>query len=40
MLAWSATRRGMSEAVIAAVVGSFAYNATMTLTPALSPGPS
>ena len=30
-LAWSAARRGATEAVIAAVVGSFAYNATMTL---------
>lgn len=31
VLAWSAARRGMSEAVVAAVVGSFAYNVTMTL---------
>ncbi len=31
VLAWSAARRGASEAVIAAVVGSFAYNSTMTL---------
>ncbi len=31
VLAWSASRRGMTEAVIAAVIGSFAYNATMTL---------
>lgn len=31
VLAWSAARRGMSEAVVAAVVGSYAYNATMTL---------
>ena len=31
VLAWSATRRGISDAVVAAVVGSFAYNATMTL---------
>ena len=31
VLAWSASRRGASEAVVAAVVGSFAYNATMTL---------
>ncbi len=31
VLAWSASRRGASETVIAAVVGSFAYNATMTL---------
>lgn len=31
VLAWSAARRGISEAVVAAVVGSFAYNATMTL---------
>ena len=31
VLAWSAARRGITEAVVAAVVGSFAYNATMTL---------
>ncbi len=31
VLAWSAARRGATEAVVAAVVGSFAYNATMTL---------
>lgn len=31
VLAWSTARRGASEAAIAAVVGSFAYNATMTL---------
>jgi cation:H+ antiporter len=31
VLAWSAARRGAPETVIAAVVGSFAYNATMTL---------
>lgn len=31
VLAWSAARRGASETVVAAVVGSFAYNATMTL---------
>jgi cation:H+ antiporter len=31
VLAWSAGRRGASEAVVAAVVGSFAYNMTMTL---------
>jgi cation:H+ antiporter len=31
VLAWSASRRGAGEAVVAAVVGSFAYNATMTL---------
>jgi cation:H+ antiporter len=31
VLAWSGARRGISEAVVAAVVGSFAYNATMTL---------
>ena len=31
VLAWSAARRGISETVVAAVVGSFAYNATMTL---------
>jgi cation:H+ antiporter len=30
-LAWSASRRGATEAVVAAVVGSYAYNATMTL---------
>jgi cation:H+ antiporter len=31
VLAWSAARRGISEAVVAAVVGSFAYNAAMSL---------
>ena len=31
VLAWSSAHRGISEAVVAAVVGSFAYNATMTL---------
>src|SRR5207237_406791 len=31
VLAWSAARRGISEAVVAGVIGSFAYNATMTL---------
>lgn len=31
VLAWSSARRGMSDAVVAAVVGSYAYNATMTL---------
>lgn len=31
MLAWSASRRGAPEIVIAGVVGSFAYNMTMTL---------
>ena len=31
VLAWSAARRGASEAVVAGVVGSFAYNVTMTL---------
>ena len=31
VLAWSAARRGISDAVVAAVVGSYAYNATMTL---------
>ncbi|MGK2928496.1 MAG: sodium:calcium antiporter [Acidimicrobiales bacterium] len=31
VLAWSTARRGMSEAVVAAVIGSYAYNATMTL---------
>jgi len=30
-LAWSAARRGVSEAVIAGVMGSFVYNVTMTL---------
>jgi cation:H+ antiporter len=30
-LAWSASRRGATEAVVAAVIGSYAYNATMTL---------
>jgi len=31
VLAWSSARRGMTDAVVAGVVGSFAYNATMTL---------
>lgn len=31
VLAWSASHRGASEAVVAGVVGSFAYNVTMTL---------
>jgi cation:H+ antiporter len=31
VLAWSAARRGALEAVVAGVVGSFAYNVTMTL---------
>lgn len=31
VLAWSSARRGVSEAVVAGVVGSFAYNVTMTL---------
>jgi len=31
VLAWSASRRGATEAVVAAVVGSYGYNATMTL---------
>lgn len=31
VLAWSASRRGASQAVVAGVVGSFAYNVTMTL---------
>ncbi|MDQ6867727.1 MAG: sodium:calcium antiporter [Pseudomonadota bacterium] len=31
VLAWSAARRGISEAVLAGVVGSYAYNMTMTL---------
>lgn len=30
-LAWSSSRRGISTAVVAAVVGSFTYNVTMTL---------
>lgn len=30
-LAWSAARRGANEAVVAGVVGSYAYNVTMTL---------
>ncbi len=31
VLAWSASRRGVSDAVVAGVVGFFAYNVTMTL---------
>jgi cation:H+ antiporter len=31
VLAWSTARRGATEAAIAGVVGSFAYNVTMTL---------
>jgi cation:H+ antiporter len=31
VLAWSTARRGMTEAVVAAVVGSFAYDATLSL---------
>lgn len=31
VLAWSAARRGISEAVVAGVIGSYAYNTTMTL---------
>lgn len=31
VLAWASARRGMPETVVAAVVGSFAYNASMTL---------
>ncbi len=31
VLAWSAARRGVTEAAIAGVVGSFTYNVTMTL---------
>ena len=31
VLAWSSARRGVSEAVVAGVIGSFAYNVTMTL---------
>lgn len=31
ILAWSTSRRGVTEAAVAGVVGSFAYNVTMTL---------
>ena len=31
VLAWSSARRGISEAVVAGVVGSYAHNVTMTL---------
>jgi cation:H+ antiporter len=31
VLAWSSARRGVTDAVVAAVVGSYAYNSTMTL---------
>ncbi len=31
VLAWSASRRGISDAVVAGVVGSYAYNLTMSL---------
>jgi cation:H+ antiporter len=31
VLAWSSARRGITEAVVAGVVGSFAYNVTMSL---------
>lgn len=31
VLAWSASRRGITDAVVAGVVGSFAYNVTMSL---------
>jgi cation:H+ antiporter len=31
VLAWSTSRRGASQAAVAGVVGSFAYNMTMTL---------
>jgi hypothetical protein len=31
VLAWSASRRGITDAVVAGVVGSFAYNLTMSL---------
>lgn len=31
VLAWSSARRGITDAVVAAVVGSYAYNVTMTL---------
>ncbi len=36
VLAWSSARRRISDAVVAGVVGSYAYNATMTLAPPLS----
>jgi len=39
VLAWSTGRRGMSEAVVAAVIGSYAYNATMTLGAGALAGP-
>ncbi len=39
VLAWSSARRGISEAVAAGVIGSFAYNATMTLGVAAVFGP-
>ncbi len=39
VLAWSAARRGATEAVVAGVVGSFAYNATMTLGAGALAGP-
>ena len=32
VLAWSTARRGASQAAVAGVVGSFAYNMTMTLS--------
>jgi cation:H+ antiporter len=31
VLAWSAARRGVSDVLVASVIGSFGYNATMTL---------
>lgn len=31
VLAWSSARRGITEAVVAGVIGSFAYNVTMSL---------
>jgi cation:H+ antiporter len=31
VLAWSASRHGVSEAVVAGVIGSYAYNMTMSL---------
>jgi len=31
VLAWSASRHGVTEAVVAGVVGSYAYNMTMSL---------
>lgn len=39
VLAWASARRGITEAVVAGVVGSYAYNATMTLGAAAVVGP-